>query len=127
MINIQKYNNLADYTQDKSRPADECAVSQIDNGVKYDGVNVILKGNQLDENDVCCVFIDTLTGPWRGAVAFARIKSTFFATKPFTIVEQFAASPLAFCSSIFTSSPRPLIRASLKPCVAASSAGCWTS
>ena len=62
MINIQKYNNLADYTQDKSRPADECAVSQIDNGVKYDGVNVILKGNQLDENDVCCVFIDTLTG-----------------------------------------------------------------
>ena len=62
MINIQKYNNLADYTQDQSRPANECAVSQIDNGVKYDGVNVILKGNQLDENDVCCVFIDTLTG-----------------------------------------------------------------
>ena len=62
MINIQKYNNLADYTQDQSRPADECAVSQIDNGVKYDGVNVILKCNQLDENDVCCVFIDTLTG-----------------------------------------------------------------
>src|SRR5574344_1251005 len=62
MINIQKYNNLADYTQDQSRPADECAVSQIDNGVKYDGVNVILKGNQFDENDVCCVFIDTLTG-----------------------------------------------------------------
>lgn len=62
MINIQKYNNLADYTQDQSKPANECAVSQIDNGVKYDGVNVILKGNQLDENDVCCVFIDTLTG-----------------------------------------------------------------
>lgn len=62
MINIQKYNNLADYTQDQSRPANECAVSQIDNGVKYDGVNVILKGNQLNENDVCCVFIDTLTG-----------------------------------------------------------------
>ena len=62
MINIQKYNGLNDYAQDQSRPAGECAVSQIGNTVKYDGVNVILKGNQLNEDSVCSVFIDTLTG-----------------------------------------------------------------
>ena len=62
MINIQKYNSLNDYLQDQSRPAGECAVSQIGNTIKYDGVNVILKENQLNEDSVCSVFIDTLTG-----------------------------------------------------------------
>lgn len=62
MINIQKYNGLVDYIQDQSRPAGECAVSQIGNAIKYDGVNVILKGDQLNEDSVCSVFTDTLTG-----------------------------------------------------------------
>ena len=62
MINIQKYNGLNDYAQDQSRPAGECAVSQIGKSIKYDGVNLILKGNQLNEDSVCSVFIDTLTG-----------------------------------------------------------------
>lgn len=61
MINIQKYNNLYDYAQDQSRPANECAVSQIEYGVKYDGINVILNGDQLCEDSVCCVFVDRET------------------------------------------------------------------
>ena len=62
-----------------------------------------------------------------GAVALARIKSTLEATKPLQMVAAVGASPLAFCSSNFTASPSFSVRASLKPCVAASSAGCCTS
>ena len=63
----------------------------------------------------------------RAGVALAIIRSTFSDTKPFTIVEQFAESPEAFFSSNWTASPSASVRASLKPCVAASSASCWTS
>lgn len=62
MINVQKYDSLNDYLKDQGRPAGECAVSQIGNTIRYDGVNVILKGNQLNEDSVCSLFIDTLTG-----------------------------------------------------------------
>lgn len=62
MININKYNELDGYTHDQNRPTDENAVSQVDQTVIYDGVNVILKGDQLKESDVCSVFIDSETG-----------------------------------------------------------------
>ncbi len=62
MINVQKYSGLADYLQDQSRPDGECAVSQIGNAVRYDGVNVVLTGDQLNEDSVCCVLADNETG-----------------------------------------------------------------
>ena len=62
MININKYNELDGYAHDQNRPTDENAVSQVDQTVIYDGVNVILKGDQLKESDVCSVFIDSETG-----------------------------------------------------------------
>lgn len=62
MININKYNELDGYVHDQNRPTDENAVSQVDQTVIYDGVNVILKGDQLKESDVCSVFIDSETG-----------------------------------------------------------------
>ena len=62
MININKYNELDGYTHDQNRPTDENAVSQVDQTVIYDGVNVIIKGDQLKESDVCSVFIDSETG-----------------------------------------------------------------
>lgn len=61
-ININKYNELDGYVHDQNRPTDENAVSQVDQAVVYDGVNVILKGNQLKESDVCSVFVDNETG-----------------------------------------------------------------
>lgn len=62
MININKYNELDGYVHDQNRPTDENAVSQVDQTVIYDGVNVIIKGDQLKESDVCSVFIDSEKG-----------------------------------------------------------------
>ena len=61
MINLNKYNDLNGYLQDQNRPVDECAVSQIAQSVKYDGVNVILTAAQLPEKSVCAEFVDTYT------------------------------------------------------------------
>ena len=61
MINLNKYNDLNGYLQDQNRPVDECAVSQIAQSVKYDGVNVILTAAQLPEKSVCAEFVDTDT------------------------------------------------------------------
>ena len=61
-ININKYNKLEGYLHDQNRPTDENAVSQVDQSVVYDGVNVILKGDQLKESDICSVFVDNETG-----------------------------------------------------------------
>ena len=60
--------------------------------------------------------------------AAARIRSTLLDTKLLMIVLHVAESPCAFCSSNVTfSSPRPSFTASSNPCVAASSASCWTN
>ncbi len=64
----------------------------------------------------------------RAGVALARIRSTPLETKVLTMVAQVLESPWAFCSSNTTaSSPSSSTMASLKPCVAASSASCCTS
>ena len=63
-----------------------------------------------------------------GAVALAKIRSTPSEVNPLTIVAQFAGSPEAFWTSKLTlSSPNFSIKASWKPSVAASRAGCCTS
>ena len=63
----------------------------------------------------------------RAGVALARIRSTSSETNWLQMTAQVAESPEAFCSTKLTLSPKALVRASLKPWVAASSAGCWTS
>ena len=67
------------------------------------------------------------TAACRAGVALARIRSTFEAAKPVQIVPQVGISLEAFCSSKTTLSPSASVSASLKPCVAASSASCCTS
>ena len=57
-------------------------------------------------------------------VAFAIIRSTFLETKLFAIVAQAGMSLEAFCSSKVTLSPRASVKASRKPLVASSNAGC---
>ena len=61
---------------------------------------------------------------WREAVALAMIRSTSSLTNWLQMTEQVAASPEAFCSLKVTASPSFSVRASLKPWVAASRAGC---
>jgi hypothetical protein len=63
----------------------------------------------------------------RAGVALAMIRSTLLAAKPEQMVAQAAVSPAAFCRSKVTASPSFSFRASSKPWVAASSAGCCTS
>ena len=63
----------------------------------------------------------------RAGVAFAMMRSTPEETKPLAMVAQVAESPCAFWKSNFTLSPNSAVRASSKPCVAASSAACCTS
>ena len=60
---------------------------------------------------------------WRGEVALARIRSTFSEMKPSMMGMQLLPSPPALPSSNFTLSPSFAVRVSLKPWVAASSAG----
>ena len=64
---------------------------------------------------------------WRDPVALARIRSTFSDRKPLMMVGQLAVSPEALPSLKVTPSwPSFSTRASLKPWVAASRAGCWS-
>ena len=58
-LNLNKYADRAAYNAD-TRPANENCVSLVGSGIIYDGVNVILKLNQLRRNDVCLVFWDTV-------------------------------------------------------------------
>ena len=58
-LNLNKYADKTAYNSD-TRPAGECAVSLVGSEVVYDGVNVILKLNQLRRDDVCLVFWDTV-------------------------------------------------------------------
>ena len=60
-------------------------------------------------------------------VAFAMMRSTPSETKPLTMVEQLALSPEAFLFWNSTSPGSASFSASMKPCVAASSASCCTS
>lgn len=60
-ININKFNNFADYTTG-NKPVGECCVSQIGNDTIYDGVNVVLKKEQLGNDDVCLVAKDSING-----------------------------------------------------------------
>ena len=61
-INVNKYNKRSDYMTDNNRPSDECCVSQVDSNVAYNGVNVMLKGNQLRHDLVCVEVKDILDG-----------------------------------------------------------------
>ena len=63
----------------------------------------------------------------KAGVAFAMISATPEETKPLAMVAQVAESPCAFWKSKVTFSPKEAVSASLKPCVAASSAACCTS
>ncbi len=63
----------------------------------------------------------------RAGVAFAMIRSTPEETKPLVMVAQVAESPCAFWKSKVTFSPKEAVRASSKPCVAASRAACCTN
>ena len=63
----------------------------------------------------------------RGVVALARIRSTFEDTKLLMMVAQLELSPEAFSTSTVTASPKASVRASWKPWVAESSAGCCIS
>ena len=63
----------------------------------------------------------------RAGVALAMIRSTPAETKPLAMVAQVAESFCAFWKSNFTLSPNASVRASSKPCVAASSAACSTN
>lgn len=56
-INLNKYADRAAYNAD-TRPAGENCVSLVGQEVIYDGVNVILKKEQLRRDDVCLVFWD---------------------------------------------------------------------
>ena len=59
-------------------------------------------------------------------VATDSTRSRSSPANPCAMVRAVDCSPLAFCSSNSTSTPASS-KASLKPAVAASSAGCWTS
>lgn len=61
-INVNKYNKRSDYMTDNNRPTDECCVSQVDSNVVYNGVNVMLKEDQLRHELVCVVVKDALDG-----------------------------------------------------------------
>ena len=61
-INVNKYNKRADYLTDQNRPTDECCASQVDSNVAYNGVNVMLKADQLCADNVCVVLKDNLDG-----------------------------------------------------------------
>ena len=63
----------------------------------------------------------------RAGVALAMIRSTPEETKPLVMVAQVAESPCAFWKSKVTFSPKEAVRASSKPCVAASRAACCTN
>ena len=58
-LNLNKYADRTAYNAD-TRPANENCVSLVGSEIIYDGVNVILKLNQLRRNDVCLVFWDTV-------------------------------------------------------------------
>ena len=60
---------------------------------------------------------------WRGAVALAIIRSTPPDTKPLMMVAQVGVSPAAFWGSSSTWPGSRALMASVKPSVAASSAG----
>ena len=58
-INLNKYANQSAYNSD-TRPANESCVSLVGNKLVYDGVNIMLKLNQMRRDDVCLVFWDTV-------------------------------------------------------------------
>ena len=63
---------------------------------------------------------------WAAGVATASARSRSSEAICWAMVSAVACSPLAFCSSKSTSTPASA-KACLKPSVAESSAGCWTS
>lgn len=79
-LNLNKYADRAAYNAD-TRPANENCVSMVGSEIIYDGVNVILKLNQLRRDDVCLVFWDTVESEYVFVPVETYAAATFDTTR----------------------------------------------
>lgn len=79
-LNLNKYANQAAYNAD-TRPANESCVSLVGGKLVYNGVNVILKLNQMRRDDVCLVFWDTVESEYVFVPVETYAAATFDTTR----------------------------------------------